>query len=76
MPSSDQDRPQPAAWITSGLVDGSATALITEVLKRSTQAAQAENAGLWLAKDDSLAAALGIGPHAEFFVDCYEQFFD
>lgn len=73
MPSPSQDRPLPARWISSGVVDESAAFLIGELLKRSTLATGAENAGLWLAGEDTLAAVLGIGPHADFFVDRYEQ---
>lgn len=73
MPPSPQDRPRPAAWISSGVVDESAAFLIGELLKRSTTATSAENAGLWLAGEDTLAAVLGVGPHANFFVDRYEQ---
>jgi hypothetical protein len=73
MPSSDQPRPQPAEWISTGLVDEAAAFLICELLKRSAKATQAENASLWLVKEESLAAVLGIGPHADFFVNRYEQ---
>lgn len=69
----DQARPQPADWISSGLVDEPTTCLLQELLRRSTEAAGSANSALWLVADNSLAAVLGIGPHAKHFVDSYEQ---
>jgi hypothetical protein len=73
MPSQDHHRPRPADWISSGAVDEAASCLIEEVLRRSTKAAGAANTALWLIREDTLAAVIGTGPHAEHFVGKYEQ---
>jgi hypothetical protein len=66
-------RPLPADWIPSGLVDAPTICLVREILRRATKASRAGNSALWLASEDHLSAALGIGPHADHFVGTFEQ---
>lgn len=65
--------PVPSQWIPRGLLDEATQLLIAELFRRSSRTAGAEHAALWLAGEDSLSAAVGIGPLAEGFIGCYEQ---
>lgn len=54
-------------------IDDASRALLQEVLERSCGAIHCQNSAVWINNGDYLQPILGVGPHAEHFINNYSH---